>query len=326
MTENFEIFLEKNSDTPIAIAVSGGVDSMYLMNRCAGKLNNAVVLTVNHNLRKTAASDTRFVADAAEKIGFKCEVLEWVGAKPETGIEEAARIARYELLTNYCREHGFEILLTAHQSDDQIETFLMNLGRGSGIYGLAGIRKEIFRNGIKIVRPIIDISRAEIEKYCHENKIKFVHDEMNDDENLMRVRVRKNRHLMRDKLGISDDRILLAMKSLDRARSGLENEVERIATQIDSIFSFSVLSELIPELKLKLLSTLITRIGKLNYPPRLQSVQNLLYNLETRASMIMTLGNCTIRRLNDKILIVPEGANISFNKGRTNESKASKRH
>ena len=319
MPKNFVNFLELNEHIPVAIAVSGGVDSMYLMHWCAKYLKNATVLTVNHGLRAVAESETKFVAESAKSLGLKCEILKWVGKKPTCGIEEAARCARYDLLTNYCKEHGIGILLTAHHADDNIETFLMNLGRGSGVYGLAGIRHEIILGGVRVVRPMLDISRSEILEYAKKHKIKFVSDEMNENTDFVRVKIRKSRHLITDKLGISDARILLAIDSLNRVREDLENQILSKTKKIaENGYKFFVsdLNDLSEELQLKLLSMLIQDVGKLSYPPRLQSVQKLLYNVRNRAKMTMTLGRCAIRRLDDKLLIVPEGTSVSFIKKR----------
>jgi tRNA(Ile)-lysidine synthase len=172
MNPKFFDFIQKYKNTPVALAISGGVDSMTLMNWYAATGLPAVVLHVNHKLRAESEIEANYVKAASKKLGLECEILEWVGKKPKTGIEAAARTARYELMINWCRKNNIGVLMTAHQADDQIETFLMNLGRGSGVYGLGGIRPESERDGIIIARPLLNVFRDELENWCNSNKMK----------------------------------------------------------------------------------------------------------------------------------------------------------
>ena len=245
MNQSFKDFMEKHSGRRIAIAVSGGMDSMYLMHRCAEFKMDAVVLTVDHGLRPESAAEAELVATAAVALGFSHVTLKWTGDKPTSGIEEAARNARYELMLSWCADNNVGMLALAHQADDQIETFLMNLGRGSGAYGLAAMRTEqvwaptppplgapLQRRGITIARPMLSIMRAEIKEYITSQKIKYIDDSMNRDENFLRVRIRKNRHLLHDRLGIPDSRVLLAIESLGRVRDMLQMDVERLVNLV----------------------------------------------------------------------------------------------
>ena len=280
---------------------------MALMNLTADI--RPTVLTVNHNLRPASDSDAMFVMHAAAALGLECHVLEWTGAKPESGIEAAARDARYKLLINWCKAHGIDMLMTAHNRDDQIETFLMNLGRGSGVYGLACMRDETERDGMIIARPMLNISRAELEQYTKDNKIDFVYDEMNDDENFTRVKIRKNRCAVQELLGISDDRILTAIENLSRARDAIYNLIPDIqGTRI--IFASDEFASNPLEIQMKFLSRAIQKIGGSEYPPRLEQIHGAITRLNTDCQF--TLGRCIVRRLGNKILITPEGSSTSF--------------
>ena len=274
------------------------------------------VLHVNHGLRPGAARDSKFVAAAARALGLPCVVLEWAGKKPKTGIEDAARTARYELLSGWCRENDVGTLLIAHQADDQIETFLMNLGRGSGVYGLAAMRGEQILDGIAIARPLLSASRAELEKYCAKNKIKYIHDEMNDDENFTRVKIRKNRYVLRDLLGIADDRILTAIQNLGRVRDMLEQNVDELIKDVAAdgraVFTAAYFSGIPDEMRMKFLSRILQTIGKSDYGPRLEKVARADYMLQSDCKF--TVNKCIVRRLGNKILIAPEGSSSSFRK------------
>ena len=316
MNQKFVDFIAKYKQHKMAVAVSGGVDSMCLLYWLHEVGADIVCLHVNHKLRPEADIETEYVVQTCKNLNIPCKIFYWDGEKPENGLEAAAREARYKMMTDFCHENKIEYLLTAHQSDDQIETFLMNLSRGSGLYGLAAMMSETSRNGITILRPLLDVSRAEIKKYCDDNDIKYFIDSMNSDEHYTRVKIRKNRHLLNDELGISDARLLLAIQNLSRTREWMdkyiESRVEMVIRSWGALFVSSFLFDEAEEIRLKFLGTLIQRIGGDIYPVRLNSLQMALSKLG--ADCKFTLGHCTIRRLNDRILIVPEGKRTSFRK------------
>lgn len=304
------------SGTKMAVGVSGGIDSMCLLYWLHEIGADVVCLHVNHRLRDVADIETEYVQDVCKGLNIPCQIFYWDGEKPDTGLEAAAREARYKMMTDFCHENGIEYLLTAHQSDDQIETFLMNLSRGSGLYGLSAMLPQSTRNGITILRPLLEVSRAELKQYCDDNNIKYFIDSMNSDEHYTRVKIRKNRHLLNDKLDISDARILLAIQNLSRTREWMDkyiaNRLEMVIRSWGAMFMASFLFDEAEEIRLKFMGLLIQRIGGDEYPVRLNSLYNALSNLQHDCKF--TLGHCTIRRLNDRILVVPEGKRTSFRK------------
>lgn len=316
MNQKFQDFMRKYDDKAMAVGVSGGVDSVCLLYWLHEIGANVVCLHVNHQLRPQADTETEYVKSICEKLNVPCHIFYWDGEKPVNGLEAAAREARYQMMTDFCHENNIEYLLTAHQSDDQIETFLMNLSRGSGLYGLSAMLPESERNGIKILRPLLEVPRDEIKKYCDENNIKYFVDSMNSDEHYTRVKIRNNRHILNDDLGISDTRILLAIQNLSRVREWMDkyiaSRVEMVIRSWGAMFVSSFLFDEAEEIRLKFLGTLIQKIGGNNYPVRLNSLQKALSNLQSDCKF--TLGHCTVRRLNDRILIVPEGKRTSFRK------------
>lgn len=169
------------------------------------------------------------------------------------------------MMTDFCRENNMDALLVAHQADDQIETFLMNLGRGSGLSGLAAMRPVTMRDGVKIVRPLLNVWRRELQQYCDDNNIKYCTDAMNSDAKYTRVRIRQNRHLMADALGISDERILLAINNLNRARDAIETNVADLVAMVKNgrraMFLDSFLFDQDDNIRLKFIGTLIQQIG-----------------------------------------------------------------
>lgn len=315
MNPKFFDFIQKYQNTPVALAVSGGADSMALMNWYAVAGLPAVVLHVNHKLRPESVVEAEYVKTAAEKLDLKCHIFEWLDDKPKSGLEAAARNARYKLMIDWCRDNNIGVLMTAHQADDQIETFLMNLGRGSGVYGLGGIRSESDRDGIIISRPLLNVFRSELENWCDSNNVKYFKDSMNEDESFTRVKIRKNRHVLNSKLGISDERILLATVNLSRARDALEQIVTYQLSNVKfdsrrAFFSATMLFSLPTELQLKFLGELLKTVSGAEYSPRLIEIEHLQDRLSD--DNISTLSNCIIRRLGDKILIAPIGESKSF--------------
>lgn len=171
----------------ICLAISGGPDSLALLLLAQEALPDRIVAaTVDHGLRPEAAAEAKFVASICARLGVSHAVL-----KPEAPItgnlQSAARKARYALLEKFAGEHGCKWIATAHHADDQLETFLMRLARGSGVDGLASIRAV---NG-RVIRPLLGFSKGQLEDVCKAAGIDPVRDPSNDDEDFDRVRMRK---------------------------------------------------------------------------------------------------------------------------------------
>ena len=324
MNQKFLDFIENFRNKKIAVAVSGGVDSVCLLRWCVDAGLSVVALHVNHGLRAAAEVETQYVRDLCASWSVPCQIFYWAGDKNMPGLESAARDARYKFMTDFCKQNNIDALFVAHQADDQIETFLMNLGRGSGLYGLAAMRRETYRDGVKIVRPLLDVGRDELRTWCDAHNVKYFIDEMNRDPHYTRVKIRQNRHLLSEKLGITDARILLAIENLGRVRDKIESDVAGLVASVmtdekRAVFSDVFLFDLDADIRLKFVGTLIQKIGGDKYPPRLNSLANALYKLQSDCKF--TLGHCTVRRMRNKILVVPEGAKTTFRKKRNEKSK-----
>ena len=291
-------------DMRVAVAVSGGSDSMALLHMMRGR--NITALTVDHGLRTESAAEAAGVAAFCKKIGVPHHILKWDGTKYKTGIEEAARIGRYDLMTKYCLENDINVLAIAHQRDDNIETFFMNLARGSGLYGLSGMKEVSQRGKITMWRPLLNVSRADLEKYCAENKVPYISDPMNDDESFTRVKIRKNRAL----LGLSDDRVQLAIQNLSRAREAIESEADKIFANIPVEIDADLLLNGPDEIRYRRLAKIIGGIpacaGMTKHGPRLDKVKNAFAKLDS-GDCKFTLGGNHFRRINGKIRIWTEG-------------------
>jgi len=182
------------SDSRIALAVSGGPDSLALLLLAHAAFPGRVhAATVDHGLRPTSAAEVAFVARIAADLGVPHAGLkaEWDGGLPVSGIQGAAREARYAALLGWCADEGIETLLTAHHADDQAETLLMRLGRGAGLPGLLGIRAVQPMAGRQIARPLLGWRQAELAAICAQAGLTPIDDPSNSDPRHERSRVRK---------------------------------------------------------------------------------------------------------------------------------------
>jgi tRNA(Ile)-lysidine synthase len=181
--------------TPIGLAVSGGPDSLaLLLLAAAARPGEVEAATVDHALRQESRGEAEMVASLCKNLGVPHTILtaEWK-EKPETAVQERARIARYGLLSRWAQEKGLRVLLTAHHLDDQAETFLMRVARGAGVRGLAGMRlvARVPGGAVPLVRPLLGWRHAELEQVCASAGVTPISDPSNADEQFERVRIRR---------------------------------------------------------------------------------------------------------------------------------------
>ena len=192
------------ADETVVVAVSGGADSTALLLaidelKTHNKLSTDLcVAHLDHKLRKSSAKDAKWVSDLAKRLGYqvvigRSKVAETARADSDN-LEQAAREARYAFLERTAKKVSAKFVLTAHTMDDQAETVLLRLMRGSGGSGLGGmeaLRPVAKNSSIQLARPLLWARRIETEEYCRLRKVDFLADEMNDDQRFARVKVRK---------------------------------------------------------------------------------------------------------------------------------------
>ena len=180
----------------MAIGVSGGSDSlalMFLLNHwLAAHGGKLTALTVDHGLRAESAAEAKTVASWAAAAGIEHHVLTWSGAKPVAGIQAAARHARYDLMTEWCRAAGVLHLVTAHQLDDQRETVAMRRARNPGDnFGLAGMSLVSARGGVRLLRPLLTVPGAVLKADLSARNQQWLEDPSNQMERFERIRWRR---------------------------------------------------------------------------------------------------------------------------------------
>jgi len=179
----------------LALAVSGGPDSMLLAvlardwARARGGRVDALI--VDHRLRDGSAAEAAQVARRLAALAVPATVLVWLGPRPASGVQAAARAARYALLADWCRRHGALHLLTGHHADDQAETVLLRRERGSGPDGLAGMSARRPLPGVRLLRPLLGLRRAVIAEALAGRGVAAVSDPSNADPRFARVVARR---------------------------------------------------------------------------------------------------------------------------------------
>ena len=188
--EEFD-FLQGQKKLNIAVAVSGGADSLaltlLLKEWCDAHGVTFVALTVDHGLRPESAQEAASLHTLLESLGIKHHILTWEGAKPTSALQEKARSKRYDLLEDWCHRHQFPYLFLGHHQGDQSETYCMRLRRHSGLLGLACMRPVVKKQRVTLVRPFLNISKDSLKAYLAEKGVAWVEDPSNENATFERV-------------------------------------------------------------------------------------------------------------------------------------------
>jgi tRNA(Ile)-lysidine synthase len=311
----------------LVLAVSGGPDSMALMHlvacwllRRAHPKPDVLVATVDHGLRAESAQEARWVARQAKKAGLRHETLVWGGEKPRSGVQEAAREARYRLLCERClrlAEGRGGAVVTAHHLDDQAETFLMRLARGSGLDGLSGmVAARPFEPGapsLRILRPLLGVPKARLLATLEAHGLGWIEDPSNQRTEFERVRIRKAM-LELERLGITAERISESVGRLQRVREALDQAAAGFGRSAGldvnggAYASFDLQAFLCGpiELRVRMLARLLRAFGGQAEPPRLTKIEALAQRIASTGWKSSTLGGCVIARHGQEIRVMRE--------------------
>jgi tRNA(Ile)-lysidine synthase len=261
----------------LVLAVSGGPDStalLLLMARWRRALKRGpklIALTVDHGLRRASASEARAVKRLARRLGVPHRTVRWEGKKPASGLQEAARNARYRLLAAAAKSAKASAVVTAHTLDDQAETLLLRLGRGSGLSGLAAMAREsalpVNDEGIALVRPLLDVPKARIIATLARAKIEFADDASNRDPRFTRARLRALMPALARE-GISARTLSRLAGRLRRADAAIETATDEAMARLSSrsdhqpiVFDAEKFIRLPAEVAVRLLGRAIASVG-----------------------------------------------------------------
>jgi len=269
----------------LGLAVSGGPDSialMALMARWAGERADRprlLVLTVDHRLRPEAAAEAEMVAAAAASLGLAHRTLQRPGAAPAANIQAEARTARYRLFAAAAAAENLGAVVTAHHLDDQAETLLLRLGRGSGLYGLAAMTPDATVEGVRVLRPLLGVARARLAATAEAAGLPVVADPSNDDARYARVRLRRLMPALARE-GLTGERLAATAGRLRRAAAALDEIAESLLVRSGAFHpaGFAILdaAPLVAapeEIGLRALSRLVREVAMAPYPPRLERLE-----------------------------------------------------
>lgn len=345
------LFADWKAVPAIILAVSGGPDSIALMwlaarwRRALARGPRLIAVTVDHGLRAEAAREAREVKRLARALDLPHQTLRWIGPKPKTGLPAAARAARYLLLARAARANGATHILTAHTRDDQAETLLMRMLRGSGIAGLAAMVRVTERDGVLLARPFLQVSKSQLVATLNKAKVGFADDPTNRDAHFTRPRLRaimpmlaaeggdaRNLARLASRLARANAAVevladgaerYLALKNSEAERSGTDGKAFdakifnaktfNTKTFEAKIFDTKAFAGLPEEIRLRLLKRAIDRFGH-EGPAELGKVEVLLSALDracaetTRgrpARLKQTLAGALVSLTQDRIRIEP---------------------
>jgi tRNA(Ile)-lysidine synthase len=324
VAEARQLFADFKDVAALVLAVSGGPDSLALMilaARWRGATKRGprlIAVTVDHALRRQSAAEARAVKALAKRLNVEHHTLRWRGAKPSTGIQSAARDARYRLLARLSRELGTVHVLTGHTRDDQAETVLMRMSRGSGLAGLGGMARSIQRDSFVLVRPFLDVPKSRLVATVRQAGVTFADDPTNRDLAYARPRLRALMPALA-KEGCDARNLARLARRLARANLALDAVADVAERGMLSFDRSTLRSEFVAdafftapeEIRLRLLIRAIDRAGY-EGPAELGKVEALLRALDAawqtaanRARLKQTLAGAAVSVGRARLTVAP---------------------
>ena len=217
----------------LAIGVSGGPDSMalcWLLSQWLQKYQPKTklhALIVDHGLRPESAAESSQVCKTIKAWPcVQAHILSLAGQKPKTRVMEAARHARYALMNKFAAKYVVMSIFLAHHQDDQAETFLFRLAKGSGVDGLAGMRHAQIYDTVRFLRPLLDIPKSRLLALCENEDLFYVQDPSNSMEKYARPRLRQARVVL-EREGLTSKRIAMTARRMARAAEALDSTAKK---------------------------------------------------------------------------------------------------
>jgi len=303
----------------LAVAVSGGGDSMALAllahDWATERGGRITALTVDHALRPEAAAEAAQVAAWCRGRGIAHVILTRSGTAPANGIQAFARAARYALLEDWCRDHVVLHLLLAHQSEDQAETMVMRAASGSGVDGLAGMASVVERGTARLLRPLLNVSRARLQEYLVARGQAWIEDPSNRNPAFTRVRIRDE--LAQATPGLSHAERAAMARQYGAERAWREAAVAQWLARFVMLdpAGFAVIDPRAfagpAALGPKAFGAVLATISGRPYPPRTERIGRLYQELAGDLPQGRTLGGCLVLRRGEKNFICREPSAVA---------------
>lgn len=310
----------------IAVGVSGGADSLclvFLLDTWIRENGGTLTaLTVDHQLRENATAEAQQVQQWLVKKNIAHHILTWVHETKISGLQATARKARYQLMEQWCRDNKATYLATAHHEDDQQETLLQRLAKGSGLKGLCGISPKVDRPFGALIRPLLTVSKAILERTLAEKNHPYITDPSNQNIQFDRVRWREMAPKLQD-LGLTPHSITKTIRRLQIANTTLDDLTDQCLAQraalsplgyatlhtnyLDSpSFGKTHWADVHTEIRHRCLIRLLLCIGNRDYPPPYEVIDHLDQKLRSGHFTGHTAGGCHIFRHQKTVFIAKE--------------------
>jgi len=265
--------------TRLGVAVSGGGDSVALL-VLASELPGVKIeaVTVDHGLRTGSRAEAVQVAALCGQLGVTHQRLDWQRDAAAGGnLQQAARRARYALIGAWAQARGLQAVLLGHTLDDQAETLLMRLARGSGVDGLAGMSEAVARDGMVWLRPLLGVRRADLRGFLRARGLTWCEDPSNEDARFQRVRARQALALL-EPMGIDAPGLAATADRMRRARAALEGQTDAALAALarddrGTVLVSQAALSLVPEVRDRLFARLVVGLSGAEHPPRLAGLQ-----------------------------------------------------
>lgn len=319
----FEALLHSLKPLPrkIAVAVSGGADSLaltlLLKQWCDQYQVDLTALTVDHKLREESTKEAYQVQEWLHQRGIAHTILSWDEPKPQTGIQQKAREARYQLFEKWCLEKGVVYLFLAHHAHDQLETFMMRLSKGSGLQGLLCMSFLTKTKFGFIVRPFLETEPERLKETLNVLKQPYIYDSSNDNLSYSRIKWRQALPYL-NTLGLTSLSIYQTTKRLRDGFSFINHYLIQAMEEWVTVSEYGYLSfpkeaffDLDPFLGQELLNRFLMCIGGRVYPIRYEQRLNLYHSFRENLLEVYTLGGCLIIYKKNVFYIFREERSIS---------------
>jgi len=312
----FKTNLEKNINRKsFLVAVSGGPDSLALTALSKiyenEKKTSVYFVLVDHGIREKSDKEAILVKKLLKKKKIFLNVIK-IKTKLKKNIQAQARIERYKILVQFCKKKNIQYILTGHHSDDQIETFLIRLSRGSGVQGLSSM-SEIRKidKKISLFRPLLNFKKKDLVYIAKKNFGKIIRDPTNRDKNYLRTKIRLLKSEM-ERSGIKHEQIIRSINNIASTKDTLNSYLEKVkqtcveTKKKQTVINIKNLFLESDEIKLKVLGNEIKTFSKSYYPPRSKKVMNLINEIEFKKRNKFTLGGCLLKKAGNFLIITKE--------------------
>ena len=309
---NFKKKIDGLKKSKYVVAVSGGPDSLALVALTKAytffKKVSFYYVLIDHNIRKNSSHEAQKVKKLLKKKNINLKIF--LNKKKITNnIQAEARKTRYALLTNFCKKNNVKVLLTAHNLEDQVETFFMRLSRGSGLRGLSAMKPlSKIDNKVSLFRPLLDTKKKYLIKITKNIFGTYFKDPSNKSEKYLRTKVRNLKRPLENS-GIKYEQIFRSIQNLSLSKTTLDGYFNKIfkklikKTKNEILINFKKYKILNRDTKMALINMSIKKLKKNYYDPRSKKVDYLINNIEKREFKKTSLGGCVFFKKGDNLCL-----------------------